>query len=182
MHSVSNPGCARGEEEEEEEEVAGLHLASASSQAVGVESGASSRPEAGTFAHVSSQCGGCTPAEQAAFARMQGGRRCSEGAAGPWSHPGSAVSGGGPGTHTGPTTVLPHPVGAPGDIVQFGLSEEAQTLLDALGPLPLVEEPEEALLPSTEKGYVVSIGKKGWRRLHFLGGLCPPPGHPLFEL
>jgi len=42
--------------------------------------------------------------------------------------------------------------------------------------LPQEEEAEDALLPRSERGYVVSIGKKGWRRLHFLGGCSRHPG------
>jgi len=65
-----------------------------------------------------------------------------------------------------------------------GLSEQAQTLLEANLPLELPVEVPDVILPATERGYVISLGKKDWRRLHYLGGCSRVPGvHYLrFEL
>jgi len=39
--------------------------------------------------------------------------------------------------------------------------------------LPVEEEPS---LPKTEQGFVTSISRQGWRRLHYLGGCSRIPG------
>ena len=54
---------------------------------------------------------------------------------------------------------------------------EAEKLLrEALAEVALPPVEEEPLLPCEERGFVVSISKLGWRRLHYLGGCSRVPG------
>ena len=146
-----------------------------SSQPGGEESAVSSQPGAGTFAYVPGPRGGCAPAET-------GGHPGSTGAAEPWLRPGSAVPGGGSGEYPGSATLLPLQADSQVDYVQFGLSEEAQTLLDALETLPQEEEVEEALLPSTERGVRCLDRQERVEAFALSRWVRAPPGHPLSEL
>ena len=100
----------------------------------------------------------------------------SGGGAENWSPPVSAAPGGVSGSPPGSSTLLPLQADSQLDVKRCGLSEDAQTLLDALVPLKPEEEQDEELVPRSERGYVVSIGKKDWKRLHYLGGCSRLPG------
>jgi len=62
--------------------------------------------------------------------------------------------------------------------------EVEKLLREAHEEVVLPQAEEEPLLPGEERGFVVSVSKLGWRRLHYLGGCSRVPGvHYLtFEL
>jgi len=59
-----------------------------------------------------------------------------------------------------------------------------ELLREASAVLEPVQDEAPFVIPAEEQGYVVSLGKRGWRRLHYLGGCSRLPGvHYLrFEL
>ena len=54
--------------------------------------------------------------------------------------------------------------------------EAAKLLREAHEEVALPPVEEEPLLPCEERGFVVSISKLGWKRLHYLGGCSRVPG------